>query len=136
MFGGPEAKGTSHLFTEEELAWIEKYLPALRQSAAGQRLLQVSLGVAFVVGLIAHVVGYLLRSSMPTGLPGLMADLLYALGWTLWTGVVVVLFVQIIPEAKRRQIERALAAYEAAVHSQAEAGSSQAPENDGTPTAS
>jgi hypothetical protein len=30
----------------------------------------------------------------------LVADLLYALGWSLWTGVVVVFFVQIWPEAK------------------------------------
>jgi hypothetical protein len=38
----------------------------------------------------------------------LMADLLYALGWSLWTGVVVVFFVQIWPEAKRRQLKRSL----------------------------
>jgi len=30
----------------------------------------------------------------------LVADLLYALGWSVWTGVVVVFFVQIWPEAK------------------------------------
>ena len=30
----------------------------------------------------------------------LVADLLYALGWSLWTGIVVVFFVQIWPEAK------------------------------------
>jgi len=29
-----------------------------------------------------------------------VVDLLYALGWALWTGVVVVVFVQVVPEAK------------------------------------
>jgi hypothetical protein len=33
----------------------------------------------------------------------------------LWTGVIVVVFVQIIPEAKRRQYKEALDAYEAAL---------------------
>jgi hypothetical protein len=45
---------------------------------------------------------------------GLVADLLYALGLALWTGLVVVVFVQVVPEAKRRQMKRALDAYEAA----------------------
>jgi len=44
----------------------------------------------------------------------LVADLLYALGWALWTGVVVVVFVQIWPETKKRQYKLALDAYEAA----------------------
>ena len=56
----------------------------------------------------------------------LLADLLYALGWALWTSVVVVLFVQIWPEAKRRQFKQALDAYEAAVGDQARVGSGQA----------
>jgi hypothetical protein len=44
----------------------------------------------------------------------LIADLLYALGFSLWTGVVVVVCVQILPEAKRRQYDAALRAYEEA----------------------
>jgi hypothetical protein len=58
----------------------------------------------------------------------LVADLLYALGWALWTSVVVVVFVQIWPEAKRRQCKQALDAYEATVGRQARAGSGQAPD--------
>jgi hypothetical protein len=59
-----------------------------------------------------------------------VADLLYALGWALWTGAVVVVFVQIIPEAKRRQIERWLDAYEATLREKARAGSDQASRDD------
>lgn len=67
-----------------------------------------------MVGLSAHVGGYLLRPSPPTEPLSLVADLPYALGYALWTGVVVAVFVQVVPEAKRRQIKRALDAYEAA----------------------
>ena len=96
----------------------------------------MSLGIGFVIGLAAHVGGYLLRSSATTEPLGLVADLLYALGWALWTGVVVVVFVQILPEAKRRQIKRGLDAYEAALRDQARAGGDQASGDDGAPTAS
>jgi hypothetical protein len=54
---------------------------------------------------------------------------------SLWTGVVVVLFVQIIPEAKRRQFKQALDAYEAAQREEARAGGDQALGDDGVPTA-
>jgi hypothetical protein len=63
-----------------------------------------------VVGLAAHVGGYLLRLEMTTELLGLVADLLYGLGFALWTGVVVVLFGQVIPEVKRRRTSAVLSA--------------------------
>jgi hypothetical protein len=66
-----------------------------------------------VVGLATHAGGYLLKSSATTEPLGLVADLLYALGYALWTGVVVVVFVQVFPEAKRRQFKQ-VDAYEAA----------------------
>ena len=136
MTGGPGAKGAPRPFTDEELAAIGAYLPELRRSVAGQRILYTSLAIGFVVGLAAHVSGYLLRSSATTQPLGLVADLLYALGWALWTGVVVVVFVQIFPEAKRRQIMRGLDAYEAALRDKARAGSDQASRDDEVPTAS
>ena len=66
---------------------------------------------------------------------GLVADLFYALGYALWTGVVVVVFVQVFPEAKRRQFKQALAAYEAAQRDEVRAGGDQASGEDGAPTA-
>ncbi len=94
-------------------AWFKEHLPELRRSAEGNRLLYQSLTVAFVLGLAAHVGGYALDASSPGEPLGLIADLLYALGFSLWTGVVVVLFVQVIPEVKRRQFKQVLDAYEA-----------------------
>jgi hypothetical protein len=155
MAEGSGAKGAPHPFTDEELsdlgpdeelsdlglddprvqAWTEKHLPELRRSAYGQRLLYQSLGVGFVVGLAAHVGGYLLRPSPPTEPLGLVVDLLYALGFALWTGVVVVLFVEVVPEVKRRQFKRWLGAYEATRREKARAGGDQASGDDQAPTA-
>ena len=126
MTGGPGAKGAPRPFTDEELAAIGAYLPELRRSVAGQRILYTSLAIGFVVGLAAHVGGYLLRSSATTEPLGLLADLLYALGWALWTGVVVVVFVQVIPEVKRRQFKQMLDAHEAVQREQVRAGGDQA----------
>ena len=111
MAEGSGAKDAPHPFTDEAralgidvddpraLAWMEEHLPEFRQQAAGQRPLYWILGIGFVVGLAAHVGGFLLRSSVTTELFELMADLLYSLGFALWTGVVVVVFVQVFPEA-------------------------------------
>jgi hypothetical protein len=46
-----------------------------------------------------------------------------------------VVFVQIFPEAKRRQFKQALDAYEAAQRDEARAGSDQASGDDGVATA-
>jgi hypothetical protein len=147
MTGGPGAKDDPHPFTDEAralgidvdnprtLAWMEEHLPEFRRQASGQRPLYWILGIGFVVGLAVHVGGYVLRSSVTTEPLLLVADLLYALGWALWTSVIVVFFVQIWPEAKRRQLKRWLDAYEAALREKAGAGSGQASGGDGAPTA-
>jgi hypothetical protein len=49
----------------------------------------------------------------------LIADLVANLGIALWTGGVLVVFVQVLPEARRRSAARYLAKYEAALREQA-----------------
>ena len=123
---GQDAFGFGELERDAVLAWVGENLTLVRRSVSGQRILYWSLGIGFVIGLAAHVGGFLLKSSATTEPLSLVADLLYALGWALWTGVVVVVFVQIYPEAKKRDYKRALDAYEAAMGDQARAGSGQA----------
>ena len=147
MTEGSGAKGDPRPFTDEAralginlddpdtLAWMGEHLPEWRQQASGQRPLYWILGIGFVVGLAAHAGGFLLKTSVTTEPLLLVADLLYALGWSLWTGVVVVFFVQIWPEAKRRQLKRSLDAYEAALREKTRARGGQAPGDDGAPTA-
>jgi hypothetical protein len=84
-----------------------------------QRLLSRSLGIGLVVGWLrmSWISAQIIGNDEPLGL---VADLLYALGWALWTSVVVVMFVQTVPEAKRRQLKGALDGYQAGLREQAE----------------
>jgi hypothetical protein len=113
MTGDSGENNAGREFTELELAAIGDYLPELRRSLSDQSILRTWLAVGLVLGLAAHIAGYMLKTATTTEPLALLADLLYGLGFALWTGVVVVLFVQILPESKRRQVVRALEAYEA-----------------------
>lgn len=110
------------------LAWVGDNLTLVRQTASGQRVSYWILATAFVIGLAAHVGGFLLKTDVKTEPVAVIADLIYALGWALWTGVVVVMFVEIWPEVKRRQYKRALDAYEAALAGRSGPESSPAPD--------
>jgi hypothetical protein len=117
-----DAKDALDEFDDIERAWMRGHLPELRRAATDPGIVNVYLGIAFVFGLIAHVAGYLLKSSTPTEPIGLLAELLYALGFALWTGVVVALFVEVLPAAKRRQIQRAVDALEASERAEKKQG--------------
>jgi hypothetical protein len=108
-------------------AWFKAHLPKLRRSASGSFFYR-TLAAAFVLGLGAQIGGYELKSSSPGEPLGLIADLLYAFGWSLWTGCVVVLFLEVIPAVKQRQLQRAVRSYEASVREDAERTGQKAPE--------
>lgn len=101
-----------------ELAWVAANLGLVRRMVAGPHFLHTMLAVALVLGLVAHIGGYLLGTSA-TGEPlGLIADLVANLGIALWTGGVLVVFVQVLPEARRRTAAQYLERYEAALREQ------------------
>ena len=100
-------------FSDAELTIMGENLEILRAYSAGDRILRSYLAIALVLGLVSHIVGYLLKLAAPDEPWRLLGDLVYALGFALWTGTVVVFFVQVFPESKRRQLERAVAAVEA-----------------------
>lgn len=88
--------------------WMAENVADMKRLVSGQRILYGSLAIAFVLGLALQVIGYVIQASGPHEPLGLTADLLYALGWALWTGVVVVVFVEIVPRIKWRQIREAI----------------------------
>jgi len=122
---GQDVLGLGELERDALLAWVGENLTLARRSASGQRPMYWILGIGFVLGLAAHAGGFLLKTWVTTEPLSLVADLLYALGWALWTGVVVVMFVEIWPEIKKRQYKGALEAYEAAVARQDRGGSGE-----------
>ncbi len=99
----------------EARKWLEAHLPDLRRGVREGRIRGQAMTLGFALGLASHIGGYLLRTSTTAEPFGLIADLLYALGLATWTGVVLVLMVDVIPRAKERQITRWLDAYEAAL---------------------
>ena len=124
------AEGAPDHFSDEELVWVREHMEQLRESVSGQRIALQSLGIGFMLGLAAYVGGYALKASATMEPLKLVADLLYALGWALWTGVVVALFVEIIPRVKQRQLKQALDAYEVALREKARSGTAQTSRGD------
>jgi len=122
--------GLGELERRELLTWVGEHLPEVRRTAVGQRPVYWILGLGFGLGMAAYVGGYALRSSVTTEPLRFVGDLLYTLGWALWTGVVVVVFLQVLPEAKRRQYKQALDAYEAALRDKARAEGEEASGDD------
>jgi hypothetical protein len=104
-------------FSKTELQWLADHLPEMRRSVSERRIRSQTLWAGLVVGLVVHVIGFLLKSAAAGAPVEVLADLLYTLGYALWTGVVVVALVEIIPAAKERQISRWLDAYEAEIGS-------------------
>jgi hypothetical protein len=114
-------------FSAEEMEWISSHMADLRRGLVGRRFRNVTLWSAVAIGLVVHVVGFLLKASASGEPFAVLADVLYTLGFALWTGVVVVAIVEIIPEAKERQISRYLDAYERALRSRTRPGGGTAP---------
>ena len=115
----PEDDAFSQLEEEDRrvmMKWVGENLTDVRGIASGTRIQQWILWLSLVIGLLAYVAGYALRASFTSEPLAFFGDLLYALGYALWTGVVVVVFLQIIPEVKRRQYKQVLDAYERANH--------------------
>ena len=118
------------------LTWVGENLTDVRRIASGKRVQQWILWLSLVIGLLAYVAGYVVRSSFTSEPLAFFGDLLYALGYALWTGVVVVVFLQIIPEMKRRQYKQVLDAYERAQHAGDRGEADQGSPDSGAPTSS
>ena len=125
---GQEVFGLGERDRDALLAYVGEHLTLVRRTASGERPSYWILGTGLVVGLAAHAGGFVLKTSVTTEPLLLVADLLYALGWALWTSVIVVFFAQIWPETKKRQFKQALDAYEAAAGGQARAASGPPPD--------
>jgi hypothetical protein len=109
----PTAVAERREFSAEELDYLRQHRRDLDRWLDEGRFQYWILGVAVVLGLLAHALGYVLRTSGSGEPVAFLGDLVYSLGLALWTGSVVAFFIQVFPEAKRRQIKRYLSAYDA-----------------------
>ncbi|HEY7738753.1 MAG TPA: hypothetical protein VIC63_06975 [Candidatus Limnocylindria bacterium] len=94
-------------FSKEELDWMASHLDETMDWARGERTIVWTLVVAFVAGLGVYVTGFAVAHgdlALPAGWPtDLVGDLLTSLGVALWTSVVIAVFLEVLPQAKRRQ---------------------------------
>jgi hypothetical protein len=111
----------------DELAYAAAHMPELRRSVSGPHILYLWLTIGFVLGLIVYVIGYALAGSAGGEPGGLVADLLKTLGTALWTGVVLALFVEVLPQSQRRAAVHMLHRYEIALREHAAATAGRAP---------
>jgi putative copper export protein len=98
--------------TDEDIAWVASHLPEMRRRVAGNEILFWWIGITVVLGLIANIAGFLWASTATGTADQLTADLLRSLGTALWTGAVLVLLIQVVPNLQRRAAIRELRKYE------------------------
>lgn len=113
MTTNPRPNGDRHGFSEDQMAMVGEYIAELRPWLSEGRLLRSFMVIGFTLGLVAHAAGYVLGAIVSAEPFRFLADLLYGLGLSLWTGIVVVAFVQVYPQAKRRELRRLIDAHEA-----------------------
>jgi hypothetical protein len=93
-------------FSKEELDWIAAHPDEVVGWARGDRIIVWTLVVTFLLGLAVNLIGFSLASgalALPSGWPtDLVADLLVNVGVVLWTSVVLVVFLEILPTRQQR----------------------------------
>jgi hypothetical protein len=104
MKGSPDYR-----FSKQELDWMAANLDEVTGWARGARVVRWMLVGTFLIGLAVHVLGFGLASGalkLPAGWPNeLIAELLGSLGIAMWTSVVLVLFLEVLPNWQQRRAE-------------------------------
>ena len=112
-----------YTFASGELEWARQNLPAIQRSARSNTVLYFSMAIAFILGLALYFLGYAVSTggiAMPPGWrDDLIANLLTELGVTLWTSVILVLFLEVIVEVQRKRWQRYARIVEHALRQQA-----------------
>lgn len=101
--------------SEAELDYVAPRLDELRRAVEGRTILYKWLLVAFLLGLITHLAGYFIGAGTSNAVVTLLAELLRSLGTALWTGCVLILFVEVWPDVQQRSARRRFALYEKAL---------------------
>jgi hypothetical protein len=125
MTDPPQPSPSDETPSEAELNYVAPRLDDLRRAVEGGSILYTWLLLAFLLGLIAHLAGYFIGAGTSNNVVTLLAELLRSLGTALWTGCVLILFVQVWPDVQRRRARRLLALYEKALREREARGKSR-----------
>lgn len=98
---------------DKELAWVAAHPGSARSWGESQRISALSMATTFALGLLAHLVGYALGTGgieVPAWAPGdLLAALVSNLGIVLWTSVILVVFLEVLPARARHRATHSMA---------------------------
>lgn len=99
-----------YTFSEGELEWARDNLASMRRSVQNNTVLYITMAITFILGLVIYLVAVSISTQviqLPENWRGdFIADLLYNLGITLWTSVILVLFLEVTVEYQRRRWQR------------------------------
>jgi hypothetical protein len=111
--------------TERELAWIAAHPDRARAWSESSRISTLAMATTLALGLLVHLVGYLVGAGaigLPAWAPSdLVATLVSNLGIVLWTSVVLVVFLEVLPNRTHRRARRAMALAAATLRDRGEA---------------
>ena len=98
---------------EKELAWVVAHPAAARAWAESGRISLMAMATTLVLGLLVHLLGYVLgvgRIPVPDWIPADLASTLVSnLGIVLWTSVILVVFLEVLPARARRRATKSMA---------------------------
>ncbi len=98
---------------EKELAWVAAHPGSARSWAESRRISALSMAATFALGLLVHLVGYAIGTGgikVPAWAPAdLLATLVSNLGIVLWTSVILVVFLEVLPARARRRATHSMA---------------------------
>jgi hypothetical protein len=97
---------------DKQVAWVVAHPASARAMSDSRRISTLAMATTFVVGLMVHLAGYGIGTRsipMPDWLPADLASTLVSnLGIVLWTSVILVVFLEILPARTRRRAARSM----------------------------
>ena len=97
----------------KEVDWVVAHPARARAWSESGAITTVAMAATLILGLVVHLVGFVLGSGavdLPTWLPDDLASTLVSnLGIVLWTSVVLVVFLDTLPSRARRRARRSMA---------------------------
>ena len=98
---------------EKRVAWVVAHPARARAWGETGRISAMAMGITLALGLAVHVLGFAVGEgwvAIPDLLPiDLTSTLISNLGIVLWTSVVLVVFLDVLPDRARRNAERSMA---------------------------
>ena len=97
---------------DKQVAWVVAHPASARAMSDSSRISTLAMATTFALGLVVHLAGYGIGNRsipMPDWLPADLASTLVSnLGIVLWTSVILVVFLEILPARTRRRAARSM----------------------------